>query len=143
MKRRISKILSCCFIILICAGCVNKPSYLAASFTNDEFSINESDIVENTPLFFQTNINDISFFIIKVNGKITSYFNACPKCYTAKRGFRVENDHILCRVCDVKYTFDSLETGVASCFPLILKSRSINGKYTIKKDDLIKGRAYF
>jgi hypothetical protein len=138
----IKRIFYYCFILLLCAGCANKPSFSDAFFTEGQFEIRSSDIIEGTPLFFKT-IEGISFFVIKVNGHVGSYFNACSRCYTSKKGFRVEKSRLICRVCNVGYPFDSLDTGIASCFPLILHGANINGSYIIKKDEVLKGSRYF
>lgn len=134
-------IIFCCFIIVV--SCVDKPQFLTADFSSGEFSINEAELIEGMPLFFKTNIYDISFFIIKKNGHISSYLNACQKCYSSKKGFSVEKDHIVCRVCDIRYPMNALDVGIGSCFPIVLRGFTKDGRYIIKKDEVIKGKAYF
>ncbi|MBF0473706.1 MAG: DUF2318 domain-containing protein [Nitrospirae bacterium] len=141
------KIIYCCLILLLYTGCTNYPSLTEASFKDGRFEIQQSDLSEGTPIFFKiTEGNEmahISFFVIKFNGNISSYFNACSKCYTSKKGFRVEKNQLICRICEVGYPFSSLDSGIASCFPIRLKGEMINDKYIIEKNEILKGRDYF
>ncbi|MFN3480800.1 MAG: Fe-S-containing protein [Thermodesulfovibrionales bacterium] len=90
-------------------------------------------LVEKRPLFYSYNYNNkrINFFVIKINGRVTSYLDACRECYPKKLGFGFDDGHIYCRSCNVRYPVDEIEKGLGSCYPIKITGEERGGKYFI------------
>jgi hypothetical protein len=85
----------------------------------------------------------IDFFLVKVDGRVESYFDACRKCYPRKLGYRPDGGEVLCRACGMRFPLDELREGVGSCHPIALQGRLSGGAYVIEKGEIAKGAAYF
>jgi len=137
-----------CFLlglILIFSACSKKPVYPEARFDGSSMRIELAAVAENRPLFFTltANTRKINFFLFKKDGGIESYFDACGKCYPQRLGFRLENNHVICRACDVKYHLDDLKEGIGSCYPIKLKGRVEGNTFVIDRKDILTGEKYF
>jgi uncharacterized membrane protein len=73
----------------------------------------------------------ISFFVIKINGKVSSFIDACENCHHAKLGYRFEEGSFVCRLCNVRYPVLEIEKGIGSCFPIPVTGRVQDGQYLI------------
>lgn len=137
------------FLLLVCS-CSGKPVYPAAPFERGSVRINIADLVEKKPVFYTYREGDkrgINFFVLKLDGEVQSYFDACAKCYPKKKGYRLTGDRLDCRACDVTYSVYDLKDGIGSCYPIKLKGklegRTEDGFYVIDREDLLKGERYF
>ena len=132
-------------IILLLSACSKKPVYPEAPFDGNGIRIDLSSLPEKKPMFF-TFFSDklgINYFLLKRNGNIESYFDACGKCFPRRLGFRHAEDHVVCRACDVSYRLDDLKDGIGSCYPIKLKGR-VEGKiFVIDKKDVLEGERFF
>ena len=132
-------------IILLLSACSKKPVYPEAPFDGSSIMIELAALTENEPAFFTFFSNNlgINFFLLKRNGNIESYFDACGKCYPRKLGFRLADDRVVCRACDVSYRLDDLKDGIGSCYPIKLKGR-VEGKiFVIDRKDILEGKRFF
>jgi hypothetical protein len=85
----------------------------------------------------------INFFLVKINGDVQSYFDACAICYQKRVGYRVESEEIVCRACDLRYSIYDLKIGKGSCHPIELMGHIEKGVYIISIDALKAGLIYF
>lgn len=135
--------LSCLICILI--SCSGKPAYIKAPFNGHTSEIDVSDLAPAKPVFYSLSLENkkISFFLVKVNGEVQAYFNACHECYPKKMGFRIENGHIKCRSCNEWFPLESLRQGIGSCYPIPLKGDLKGDKYVITREALLEGVKFF
>ena len=140
--KRISILLG---IILLLSACSKKPVYPEAPFDGSSIRIELAALPEKKPVFFTffSNKLGINFFLLKRNGNIESYFDACGKCFPRKLGFRPADDRVVCRACDVSYRLDDLKDGIGSCYPIKLKGRVEGKTFVIDKKDVLEGERFF
>lgn len=127
-------------------SCSRMPAYERAPLNNaGDVAINIKTLKGKVPVFYTYDFDGrrIDFFLIKVNGNVQSYFDACAMCYHKKLGYRVEGNEIVCRACNLRYTADELKTGLGSCHPIPLPGRTENGTYIITKEAIKTGLKYF
>jgi uncharacterized membrane protein len=128
------------------AACRDKTSsHRAVSFKGPEVSIDVRALKEGLPEFYAASPNskDVWFFLIKVNGEVQSYFDACLSCYERKLGFREEGGYIVCKSCNVRYPVEELRTGIGGCYPIHLKGQLQGNEYVITRENLAKGERFF
>lgn len=132
-------------IILLLSACSKKPVYREAPFDGSSIRIRLADIPEKKPVFFTFSANTpgINFFLLRRNGSIESYFDACGKCYPQKSGYRLDNDRVVCRACNVSYHLDELKDGIGSCYPIKLTGRVEGNTFIIDMQDIMKGKKFF
>ena len=140
--KRISILLS---LVLLFSACSKKPVYPEAPFDGDSIRIELAVIPEKSPVFFTFTKDNrkINFFLLRRNGNIESYFDACGKCYPRKLGFSLEQDRVVCRACDVSYRLDDLKEGIGSCYPIKLEGRVEGKTFVIDRKDILKGEKFF
>lgn len=74
---------------------------------------------------------NINFFVINIDGKIFSFFDACERCYPKKLGYRFDNGNVVCRACNISLPVSEIEKGLGSCAPIKLEGHVKDGKYFI------------
>ncbi len=84
---------------IICS-CDKGPSCILAPFNGHTSAIDVIALKSKQPQFYTLSVDSkkISFFLVKVNGEIQAYFNACRECYPQKTGFRFEEGYMKCRI---------------------------------------------
>jgi len=114
-------------------ACSHQPVYSAARQVGPNIVIDPASLTAGTPQFYTYHYQgkNISYFVLKVQDKVLSFFDACASCYPHKRGYRYENGSVTCRNCNVKFSIFNLEKGLGSCYPLKIEGRMENGKYLI------------
>jgi len=133
-------------LCLVLCSCARKPVYPVAPFERGSVRIELSALSEKKPVFYtfrEGKEKGINFFVLKLNGEVQSYFDACAKCYPKKKGYRQAGDRLDCRACDVTYSVYDLKEGIGSCYPIRLKGRIEAGSYVIDREDLLQGGKYF
>ena len=132
-------------IIILFSSCSKKPVYRAAPFDGRSIRIELADVPEKKPVFFtfSANTHGINFFLLRRSGGIESYFDACGKCYPQKLGYRLDNDRVICRACNVSYHLDDLKDGIGSCYPIKLKGRVEGKTFVIDRKDILEGERFF
>lgn len=131
---------------LICmCSCSDEPSFVQAPFNGHTCEIDVSALAPGQPQFYSLSVDgkQISFFLVKVNAEIQSYFNACSECYPKKMGFRFEEGYIKCRSCDERWPVESLRDGIGSCYPIQLRGVLNGAKYIITREALSEGTNFF
>ena len=136
---------SVCLLLLFTA-CAKVPVYSAAPFDGNKVRIELNSLTEKKALFYTFQYRGskkINYFVIRIDGEVQSYFDACIKCYPRKLGYQAHNDRLVCRACNVDYSVYDLKDGIGSCYPIKLKGHAEGYFYLIDKDDLLQGIKYF
>jgi uncharacterized membrane protein len=130
--------------VFLCA-CESRSAYHRAPFDGNKCEIDVSNLKGNQPEFYFADLDGktVVFFVLKVNGEIQSYFNACRECFRKNLGFRLDNGFIQCKACNVKYPVEALKDGIGSCYPIQLKGALRENRYVITREALIEGEKYF
>jgi len=102
--------------------------------------IDPASLQSEAPVFYTYRHQDrrISFFALKIDNKVTAFFDACASCYSHKQGYRFEDGGVTCRHCNMHFPVYKLEKGLGSCFPIKIEGRMENGKYRIPVSMLVK-----
>ncbi len=132
-------------LFLILSSCDSRPSYEPPVVRGDVVVVDAGSLQDAKPRFYTYRVGKkrVSFFVVKINGSVESYLDACTKCYGQKKGYRVEGFHLVCKACNVRYPMDSLKTGIGSCYPIPLKGKLTGNEYRIDTAELRKGARYF
>lgn len=131
--------------ILLLVSCAKKPVYPEAPVSGEAIVIDIKDLKEMLPVFYSLHYKDkrIDFFVVKVNEEVQSYFDACAKCYPQKLGYRTDGEYVVCKACNVRYSIDSLKSGIGSCYPIVLRGKVEGDRYIIDKKDAMEGERFF
>jgi uncharacterized membrane protein len=137
-------IVAVALIALTFASCARKPEYPTAPASEGAIQFSISKLAEGKPSFHSLEHEGtrIDYFILKVNGTVESYFDACAKCYPKKRGYRAEGQELVCVACGQRFPVKGLK-GIGSCYPLPLKGTTEGDTYVIDGKELIRGAKYF
>lgn len=121
-------------IVFLCvSSCARQPVYPEPLRSGSDVYVDISGVRENAPQFYTYHLNgrNINFFVMKIDGRIVSFLDACRKCHRKKLGFRFDQDSFICRACDERYPMSEIEKGFGSCYPIQLQGRTEGGKYYI------------
>lgn len=104
-------------------------------------SISVSEITNRAKWYeYENGKEKIIFFAIKADdGTIRTAFDACDVCYTEKKGYRQEENYMVCNNCGNRYPISGLGTEnktSGGCWPGHLPSTVEGDKVIIKKADL-------
>jgi uncharacterized membrane protein len=132
-------------IIALAAACTSQPSYIAAPQEGSDIVIDPASLQPDVPQFY-TLLHEgkkISYFALKIDGQVSSFFDACASCYTHKQGYRYDAGAVTCRYCSMRFPVYKLEKGLGSCYPIKIDGRMENGKYRIPVASLIASANLF
>lgn len=120
-------------LVLFLQSCSKQPLYQAPEIIGDKVVINTSQLIDRRPVFYSYNYNKkrINFFVIKIDGRVSSYLDACRECYPKKLGFGFDDGFMYCRSCNVRYPVSDIEKGFGSCYPIKIPGEERDGKYFI------------
>jgi len=123
----------CIMVLSLCSSCNRQPRYPAPPLIGPDVAVNISYLQDEVPLFFTYEYqgHPVSFFIVKINGRISSFLDACVSCYTRKQGYAFDNGRVTCRACGMKFALSQLEKGLGGCYPIKIDGKVVNGKYLI------------
>ncbi len=125
-------------------SCARKPTYPENRSPSGEIRFAIEALRDREPEFHSL-VHEgtrIDYIVLKINGHMESYFDACAKCYPKKLGYRKEGGYLKCVACGQRYPLEDLG-GIGSCHPLKLAGRVEGDSYVIEKSDIIKGLRYF
>ncbi|MCX8163140.1 MAG: DUF2318 domain-containing protein [Candidatus Micrarchaeota archaeon] len=148
-----------CLIILFFVVNKNQPNFLSnnnsfeqknsSSFDLNEYLLIDLAEISNKAKFYTYNLNgtNIRFFVLKASdGSIKTAFDACDVCYPYKKGYRQEDNYMVCNACGNKFLIDMLgkeNKAGGGCWPVYLPSFVFNNSLLIKKSDLEQGIRLF
>lgn len=132
-------------LAMLLSSCTKSTPYRKLTFDGQTIKISLAGIKENQPVFYSVEIDgkEVGFFLVMVNGKVQSYFNACARCYPRKLGFSPGGGNMRCRACNAKYPLDKLKEGIGSCCPIHLEGMEKKRTYVIDRESLLKGLRFF
>ncbi len=118
---------------IIFLSCSRQPVHPAPAIEGRNAVIAVTALKGEVPQFYtyQYQGKNISFFVLKMNDKVSSFFDACVSCYPHKLGYRYEDDVVVCKACNMRFPVYRLEKGIGGCYPIRLEGRVENGKYLI------------
>ena len=118
---------------LIVPACSSQPHYPSPPVSDRDAVIDVSTLKDEVPQFYtyQFQGKNISFFVLKLKDRTSSFFDACVSCYPHKLGYQYEKGGVVCRACNTRFSVYTLEKGLGSCYPLKLEGRVEGGKYRI------------
>jgi|GEM_PF-617132 uncharacterized membrane protein len=114
-------------------SCSSGSTHTAPPVRDGVVAVKAAELAEGKPVFFTLAIggDKIGFFIVRIDGKLESYLDACRKCYPYKKGYRVDGTALECVYCGVHYPMKELKGGLGSCSPVILPGGQEGGEYLI------------
>jgi len=120
-------------MLLICSSCSSQPTYPSAPQIGPNVVIDVTNLPPEVPKFFTYHYQreNINYFVLKLQGRVSAFLDACTSCYMYKKGYRCEDGSLVCRQCGMKFSVYRLEKGLGSCFPIKIEGRLENGKYLI------------
>jgi len=115
------------------SACSRPPSYPAPQRIGADVVIETSNLELEVPKFYTYRYRgeNINFFVIKMQGTILSFLDACASCYPHKQGFRCDGNEVVCRYCNTRFSIGKLEKGLGNCYPIRIEGRMESGKYLI------------
>lgn len=118
---------------LLLSSCSHQQTYPSAPQSGPDIVIDTKDLQPEVPQFFTYRFQDknINYFILDIQGRVSSFLDACASCYPHKQGYRCADGSLVCRHCDMKFSVYKLEKGLGSCFPIKIEGRTESGKYFI------------
>jgi uncharacterized membrane protein len=128
------------------SACTRQPHYSEPVLKGPVVVVNIAGLREGVPQFHSYNSQGhaVSFFIIKVDGKVLSFIDACMKCHPRRRGFRFDNGSVICRACDERFPVSEIAKGFGSCYPIKLEGQVHGEEYHIPATALEEmARRYF
>ncbi len=120
-------------LVIVVSSCTRQPAHPAPAIEGRNAVIAVTALENEVPQFYSYphQGKGISFFVLKMDGKVSSFFDACASCYPHTQGYRYEDGFVVCRYCNVSFPLHKLEKGIGGCYPIRLEGRVENGKYLI------------
>ncbi len=114
-------------------SCSRQPRYPAPAIEGRNAVIDVAKLANEVPQFYTYRYQgrSISFFVLRLNDKVSSFLDACVSCYPHKLGYKYEDGIVVCRACNMRYPIYRLEKGIGGCYPIRLEGRIENGLYLI------------
>jgi len=115
------------------AACAQQPLYPEPVRKGAVVSVDIAALQESVPQFYSYNSlgRTVRFFIIKIDGRVLSFLDACMKCHPKKRGFRFDSGSVICRACDERFPVSEIEKGFGSCYPIRIEGKVQGQQYLI------------
>ena len=127
-------------------SCARQPLYPEPVRKGTVISVDISGLLESRPQFYSYHSlgRTVNFFVIKIDGRVLSFLDACMKCHPKKRGFRFDSGSVICRACDERFPVSEIEKGFGSCYPIKLEGQVQGVEYHIPVPALEKmAKRYF
>lgn len=113
-------------------------------------SIPLSEVSDGKAHFYEYNFyaykgdRRINFFLLKSDdGVLRAAFDACDVCFRQKKGYRQEEDFMVCNNCGQSFPAARINVLRGGCNPAPL-DRQVDGRFvTIRAEDLNQGSMYF
>lgn len=118
---------------LLCSSCSHQPAYPSAEQSGSNIVIDAASLQPEVPKFYTYRFQgkNINYFVLNIQGRVSSFLDACASCYSHKQGYRCDDGAVVCRYCNMKFSVYRLEKGLGSCYPIKIEGRMENGKYLI------------
>ncbi len=128
------------FLLIAVASCARPLAYPEAPLDGQDIAIKISALQPGIPQYYSHSFDGakINFFVLKMEDRVISFFDACTKCYHQKRGFGFESGSVVCRACNERYPLTVIEDGFGSCYPIKFEGILKDGRYLIPAAELKK-----
>lgn len=120
-------------MLAVSSSCTRQASYPTAAQRGGNVIIDTVTLEPSVPQFYSYRYQGrtINYFVLKLDGKVSSFLDACASCYTHKQGYRYEAGAVICRYCNMKFPVYKLESGLGSCYPIKIEGKMAGGEYLI------------
>ncbi len=120
-------------LAMMASSCSRQPVHPSPAIEGSDAVIAVSSLKDEVPQFYTYRYQgkNISFFVLKMNDNVSSFFDACVSCYPHKLGYKYEDGVVVCRACNMRFPVYRLEKGIGGCYPIRLEGHIVNGKYYI------------
>ncbi len=87
---------------------------------------------------------EFRYFALKsADGRYRAALDACDACYRSGKGYRQEDDKMVCNNCDMKFAGIQIGEKKGGCNPHGIPSSAAGKSLVIKKADIFAGKRYF
>ncbi len=94
--------------------------------------------------FLNTGSQEVKFFVGRDRGgELQVAFDANQICAKQKRGFRYEDDWVVCNKCDKAFRLTEINAGGGGCKPVPLEHRVADQNLVLRETDILTGWRYF
>jgi uncharacterized membrane protein len=147
MKKILSLITVLCFL-QFAAGCSKQaPEHRIVVPAGGRVRIPLETVNDGGVHFFtyKWDGRNINFFVrTDGTGHLQAHFDACYSCFKYKLGYVREGEEVVCIACRIGYRLeDVIWDYIGACAPINLKSRISDGRMTISRTSLEKGKKFF
>lgn len=114
--------------------------------TADQVKIPLKALDSGKAIFLETESDGrkLYYFALKsADGKYRSALDACDVCYRMNRGYRQEDDLMVCNNCGQTFPSNRIGEVKGGCNPHPLANRIEGGQMVIRKTDVLAGKDYF
>ena len=135
-------------LALTVGACAERPpTHQLVRLDGDCIRIPRANLADGRVHFFTyehagKNVN----FLIRSdgNGSLHAHLDACYACYRYKRGFVVEDRHLVCIACRLEYAIgDELWDYIGACAPITIHSALEDDWVVIEESVLARAARYF
>jgi uncharacterized membrane protein len=135
-------------LVVVLAGCSQQaPEHQIVLPAGDRVSISLDTVNDGGVHFFTYKFEgkNINFFVrTDGTGRLQAHFDACYSCFKYKLGYVREGSEVVCIACRIGYRLeDVIWDYIGACAPINLKSRISDGRMTISRTSLEKGKKFF
>ncbi|HUI68002.1 MAG TPA: Fe-S-containing protein [Nitrospirota bacterium] len=132
-------------VLFILPACSRQASYPSPMRIGPDIVIDTSVLQIGVPKFYTYLFQGkrVNFFVVKMEDRTLSFLDACVSCYPHKKGYRCEDNAVICRNCNVRLPISKLEKGIGNCYPIKIEGRMEKGMYLISADILEKAANKF
>ena len=115
------------------ASCSHQQRYPAPPIEGENIVLQMASLPLEVPQFYsyRTNGKDIDFFVVRMQGRVLSFLDACLTCYPRKLGYESKDGFVVCRACNTAYSVYKLEKGIGGCYPIRIEGNLVRGNYLI------------
>ncbi len=126
-------IITAALFLLVQTYSCTQTSYPAAPQNGTDIVIDTASLEPDMPKFYSYHYQDksISYFALKLDGKVLAFLDGCASCYAHKKGYRFSEGEVVCKYCNIRFPIYKLEKGLGNCYPIKIEGRMKNGRYVI------------
>jgi len=118
-------------LAFLCAfpACSRDKHYPVLRPEGGEVRIDLSAVGEAAPAFYSIEMDGdrVDIFVVRTEGTVKVYLDACRECFPAKRGFEGSAGYVRCKSCNEIYPVEKLDSGLGSCAPVPVVAGSGSG----------------
>ncbi|MBF0342655.1 MAG: DUF2318 domain-containing protein [Nitrospirae bacterium] len=123
---------------LMLFSCSSQSGFLTPAQRGADLVFSVRSLAPEIPVFYTYRYKNkkINFFVIKIDGRVLSFLDACKACYHNRLGFEFHDGYVMCRSCKNSYAIRDIEKGLSSCYPIRIEGRLEDDTYMISVSTL-------